>query len=262
MALRFITTRANPGLLTLPWHLSLDEWGDDVVVPLPRGLSRHIVRIVRVGDDVYAVKQTREHLTTHEYRLLRDLQKLGLPTVAPIGVVSGRTNSVGEEIEPALVTRHLEYSLPYRSLFSHGLPQESLPKVVDALVVLLVRLHLSGFFWGDVSLSNVLFRRSAGEFSAYLVDAETGELHENLSDGQRAYDLDLALTNIYGELLDLQEGRLLKFLIPSRRHHRPRAARLPGPVGGVDRHRGVQRRRVLAHGAEDRTAQHAGLRHR
>src|SRR6185312_9366751 len=108
-----------------------------------------------------------------------------------------------------LVTRHLRYSLPYRSLFSHGLPQESLPKILDALVVLLVRLHLTGFFWGDVSLSNVLFRRSAGEFAAYLVDAETGELHPQLSEGQREQDLEIAETNLYGELLDLQAGGLL-----------------------------------------------------
>jgi hypothetical protein len=84
-----------------------------------------------------------------------------------------------------------------------------MPSLVDALVVLLVRLHLAGFFWGDVSLSNVLFRRSAGEFSAYLVDAETGELHEALSDGQRANDLEVAGTNIFGELLDLQAGGML-----------------------------------------------------
>src|SRR3954469_18835020 len=209
MALRIVATKPNPGLVTLPWHLSLEEWGDDVVVPLPRGLSRHIVRIVRLRQDVYAIKQTRERMAEREYRLLRDLRRLALPAVEPVGVVRGRVNDDGEELEPALVTRHLQYSLPYRSLFSHGLPQGSLRKILDALVVLLVRLHLSGFFWGDVSLSNVLFRRSAGEFAAYLVDAETGELHESLSDGQRGYDLDVALTNIYGELLDLQAGGLL-----------------------------------------------------
>jgi tRNA A-37 threonylcarbamoyl transferase component Bud32 len=209
MALRITATKPNPALVTLPWQLSLEEWGDDVVVPLPRGISRHIVRIVRLGEDVYAVKQTREQWANREYRLLRDLRRLGLPTVEPVGVVSGRSSAAGVEIEPALVTRHLQYSLPYRSLFSHGLPQESLPKIVDALVVLLVRLHLAGFWWGDVSLSNVLFRRSAGEFSAYLVDAETGELHEALSDGQRMHDLEVALTNIYGELLDLQAGGFL-----------------------------------------------------
>src|SRR3954449_12254094 len=209
MAVRMVATKPNPALVTLPWHLSLDEWGDDVVVPLPRGISRHIVRIVRLGQDVYAVKQTREQWANREYRLLRDLRRLGLPAVEPVGVVSGRETDDDEEIEPALVTRHLQYSLPYRSLFSHGLPHDSLPKILDALVVLLVRLHLAGFFWGDVSLSNVLFRRSAGEFAAYLVDAETGELHETLTPGQRRYDLDVAFTNIYGELLDLQAGRLL-----------------------------------------------------
>jgi tRNA A-37 threonylcarbamoyl transferase component Bud32 len=209
MALRMVATRPNPALVTLPWHLSLEEWGEDVVVPLPRGISRHIVRIVRLGRDVYAVKQTREQWANREYRLLRDLRRLGLPAVEPVAVISGRSTRDDVVIEPALVTRHLQYSLPYRSLFSHGLPHDSLPKIVDALVVLLVRLHLAGFFWGDVSLSNVLFRRSAGEFAAYLVDAETGELHSTLSDGQRAHDLEVALTNIYGELLDLQAGGLL-----------------------------------------------------
>jgi hypothetical protein len=209
MALRIVATRPNPALVTLPWSTPLEEWGDDVLVQLPRGISRHVVRIVRLGHDVYAVKETRERFAFGEYRLLRDLIKLGLPTVEPVGVVDGRTGKDGTELEPCLVTRHLRFSLPYRSLFCHGLPDENLPSLIDALVVLLVRLHLAGFFWGDVSLSNVLFRRSAGEFTAYLVDAETGELHDALSDGQRANDIEVASTNIFGELLDLQAGDLL-----------------------------------------------------
>jgi hypothetical protein len=60
-----------------------------------------------------------------------------------------------------------------------------------------------------VSLSNTLFRRDAGAFAAYLVDAETGELHSELSDGQRLADLDTARINIAGELLDLEAGGLL-----------------------------------------------------
>jgi hypothetical protein len=90
---------------------------------------------------------------------------------------------------------------------------DSLPRLIDALAVLLVRLHLAGFFWGDVSLSNALFRRSAGEFAAYLVDAETGELHPELSEGQRAHDLTVAYENLFGELLDLQAGGLLDALL-------------------------------------------------
>ncbi|MGN6523910.1 MAG: DUF4032 domain-containing protein, partial [Actinomycetes bacterium] len=82
-------------------------------------------------------------------------------------------------------------------------------RLLDALVALLVRLHLTGFMWGDCSLSNTLFRRDAGAFAAYLVDAETGELHRELSDGQRLADIDLARVNLAGELLDLEAGGLL-----------------------------------------------------
>jgi hypothetical protein len=72
-----------------------------------------------------------------------------------------------------------------------------------------VKLHLLGFYWGDVSLSNTLFRRDAGAFAAYLVDAETGELYDELSTGQREYDLDLARTNIAGELMDVVASEAL-----------------------------------------------------
>jgi len=209
MPLRIVATEPNPALVTLPWSTPLENWDEEFVVPLPRGISRHVVRIVRLGLDIYALKETREPIAFREYRMLRDLQRLGLPTVVPVGVVTGREDPNGEEIEPALITRHLQYSLPYRSLFSHGMRADSLPRLIDALAVLLVRLHLAGFFWGDVSLSNVLFRRNAGEFAAYLVDAETGELHPELSEGQRNHDLSVAYENLYGELLDLQAGELL-----------------------------------------------------
>ena len=176
MALRIVASRPDPAIVTLPWSTPLEEWGDAHVVPLPRGLSRHVVRIVRLGERTYAVKETVEDIAFREYRLLRDLQRLGLPAVVPQGVVTGRVDHAGEPLPSALLTEHLRFSLPYRSLFSHGLSADNLPSLVDAMVVLLVRLHLTGFFWGDVSLSNVLFRRNAGGFAAYLVDAETGEL--------------------------------------------------------------------------------------
>ena len=72
--------------------------------------------------------------------------------------------------------------------------------------MLLVRLHLADFYWGDVSLSNVLFRRSAGGFSAYLVDAETAELKDHLSPQMRDYDVTVGCENVYAELLDLEAG--------------------------------------------------------
>jgi hypothetical protein len=201
---RISASRPDPAILTLPWSQPLEEWTDEYVVPLPRGLSRHVVRIVRLGSETYAVKETVEAIAFREYRLLRDLQRLGLPAVVPQGVVTERVGADGEELPAALLTRHLTFSLPYRSLFAHGLSADNLPSLVDAMVVLLVRLHLADFFWGDVSLSNVLFRRDAGGFAAYLVDAETGELKPSLSDSMREYDLTIATENVFGELLDLQ----------------------------------------------------------
>ena len=209
MALHIVANRPDPALLSLPWSTPLEEWSDEYVVPLPRGLSRHVVRIVRLRDRTYAVKETVEDIAFREYRLLRDLQRLGLPTVVPQGVVTGRTDADGEPLPAALLTQHLRFSLPYRSLFAHGLQADNLPSLVDAVVVLLVRLHLADFFWGDVSLSNVLFRRDAGGFSAYLVDAETGELRPTLSDSMRAHDLTVATENIFAELLDLQASESL-----------------------------------------------------
>ena len=204
MALRIAASRPDPAIVSLPWSTPLEEWDDEYLVPLPRGLSRHTVRIVRLHDRVYAVKETQEEMAWREYRLLRDLQRIGLPAVVPQAVVTGRVDAAKEPLLSALMTRHLRFSLPYRSLFGHGVRTQHLPSLVDAMVVLLVRLHLAGFYWGDVSLSNVLFRRDAGAFTAYLVDAETGELRPSLSAGMREYDLTVGRQNIFAELLDLR----------------------------------------------------------
>lgn len=208
MPLRVVASRPDPALLPLPWSQPLAEWDEEHLVPLPRGLSRHVVRIITTGPDgsTYAAKETTERIAKREYRMLRALRSRELPCVVPMGVVSGRVDANGEELPSVLVTRHLQYSLPYRWLFSHGLDAEQLPQLIDAMVVLLVRLHLAGFYWGDVSLSNVLFRRNAGQFSAYLVDAETGELKDPLPDAMREHDVTLATENVFGELLDVAAG--------------------------------------------------------
>jgi hypothetical protein len=199
----------DPALLDLPWHLPLEEWPASYLAALPRGLSRHVVRFVRLSGRVLALKEIAERPAVREYGLLRVLQRLDLPVVEPVGIGSGRKAADGEPLEPALVTRHLQFSLPYRALFSQSLREDTATRLVDALAVLMVRLHLQGFYWGDVSLSNTLFRRDAGAFAAYLVDAETGEFHDTLSPGQREYDLELARLNIAGELMDLQAGGIL-----------------------------------------------------
>ncbi|MDK6401089.1 DUF4032 domain-containing protein [Pauljensenia sp. UMB1235] len=205
-SLEIMAATVDPTLLDLPWETPLEEWPDEILAALPRGISRHIVRFVNLSDRVIAVKEIGPTVAHHEYEMLRDLSRLGAPSVLPTAVITGRRNLDGEELNAVLVTEHLQFSLPYRALFSQYMSADTATRLIDALAVLLVRLHLLGFYWGDVSLSNTLFRRDAGAFSAYLVDAETGELHPKLTSGQREYDVDLARTNIIGELMDLQAG--------------------------------------------------------
>ena len=209
MALQLLAAPSDPALLDLPWGVPLEHWPPDQLVALPRGLSRHVVRFVRLGEAVYAVKEIAENAALREYGLLRQLERREMPSVEAVAVVSGRVDDTGHPLDPALITRHLQFSLPYRALFSSTLRADTANRLLDALAALLVRLHTAGFYWGDCSFSNTLFRRDAGAFAAYLVDAETGELHASLSDGQRGYDVELARTNIAGELLDLEAGGLL-----------------------------------------------------
>lgn len=206
---RFLSAKPDSRLLPLPWATPLAEWPTEHLVALPRGISRHVVRFIRVGDDVYAAKEVIEHLAVHEYRLLHDLARLDEPAVEAVGVVTGRQDIDGNPLDPILLTKHLQFALPYRSLFTPGVRFETVTRLLDAMVVLLARLHLAGFMWGDVSLSNILFRRDAGEFAAYLVDAETGELHDKLTDGQRHNDLQIMRTNVFGDFCDLAAGGLL-----------------------------------------------------
>ncbi|MHA7133547.1 DUF4032 domain-containing protein [Oerskovia turbata] len=207
--LQITASAPDPALLDLPWDIPLEEWPDSVLAALPRGISRHIVRFVRLSGRVIAIKEIGESVAYREYELLRQLSRISVPSVVPVGVITGRTDANGERLEAVLITEHLQFSLPYRALFSQNLQPDTATRLIDALAVLLVRLHLIGFYWGDVSLSNTLFRRDAETFAAYLVDAETGDLHRELSPGQRSYDVDLARTNIIGELMDLSAGELL-----------------------------------------------------
>jgi hypothetical protein len=155
--------------------------------------------------ELYALKSISERLARREYRLLRALAELNVPAVEVVGIVVDR----GADEDAILVTRYLDYSATYRALFSSPRGGQPADRLLNALVELLARLHLSGFFWGDCSLSNALFRSDAGTLEAYLVDAETSEQHPQLTDGQRNWDVELAAERVFGELSDLQAGDLL-----------------------------------------------------
>ena len=202
--LQLIARTGHPDFLDLPWEQPLAEWQSERLVEVVRGIHRHVVRFVEYetsgGPSLYALKELPPEIARREYRLLRALAAEEMPVVDAVGVVTER----GGDLDAVLITRHLDYSLPFRTLFARGSVPDLRRRLLDAGAELLVRLHLGGFFWGDCSLSNTLFRRDAGALAAYLVDAETGELHPSLSEGQRRHDLLIAEENVAGELADVE----------------------------------------------------------
>jgi hypothetical protein len=201
MQIQLVARTGHPDFLDLPWDAPLEEWKSERLVEVVRGIGRHVVRFVDYDGALYALKELPERLARREYRLLRALAAQSIPVVEAVGVVA---RPATEDRQAVLITRYLDFSLPYRMLFTgRGVP-DLRNRLLDSLADLLVRLHLGGFFWGDCSLSNALFRRDAGALTAYVVDAETGELHPELSEGQRRHDLEIARENVAGELMDLE----------------------------------------------------------
>ncbi len=133
------------GLLSLPWDEPLESWQDDRLVEIrQRGISRHVVRFAVDDGALYALKELGERFARREYHLLRSLTELGVPSVDVVGVAVDR----GPGADAILVTKFLTYATTYRAVFSRPRGGQPTDRLLDALVELLVRLHLSGFFWG------------------------------------------------------------------------------------------------------------------
>lgn len=213
MRVQLVQPAEHTAVMTLPLAERLATWEDPGLHGVG-GLHRHVVRRWEHDDVTYVVKELPDRLVEREYRLLRHLADAELPTVEVVGSVTGRDGTEGEGL---LITRFLDYSLPYRTLLSgRGLHIPYLgDRLLDALAGLLVRLHLIGFYWGDCSLSNTLFRRDAGALLAYIIDVETAEVHPSLTEGQRNLDLQIGMENVAGDLTDLQmAGRLAEDIDP------------------------------------------------
>jgi tRNA A-37 threonylcarbamoyl transferase component Bud32 len=198
MRIQLVPRPGRPDFLDLPWDRPLERWEADRLAVVAHGIGRHVIRFVEYGASFYALKELPSALAQREYRLLRALERDGLPAVEAVGVVHRP-----EPLADVLITKHLEFSLPYRLILSRRLVPDLRGRLLDALADLLVHIHLAGFFWGDCSLSNTLFRRDAGALAAYVVDVETGEFRDELTAGQRLHDLEVAEENLVGELYDV-----------------------------------------------------------
>src|SRR3990170_785803 len=192
----------SPDLLELPWQMPLEAWAGDGLRfrELPVGPSRHLVRFLVDEVGLLALKEEPIEIAEAEYDVLRHLEAEALPAVRPLGIAVAPERDAG-----ILVTRYLRNSLQYRLLLSRVPPGPGYlrDQLLDAMAGLLVELHRGGVYWGDCSLANTLFRRDGNKVQAYLVDAETSELHPSLSDGQRAYDLEVLVENVAFGFADL-----------------------------------------------------------
>ena len=192
----------SPELLALPWELPLADWPEHELPfrEMSVGPSRHLVRFLDTDRGLIALKEEPVEIAGREYEILRHLEEAGLPAVSPMGIAAneGRDAAI-------LVTRYLPNSLQYRRLLSRVPPGRGYlrDQLLDAMAGLLVELHRGGVYWGDCSLANTLFRRDGNKVQAFLVDAETGEWHPGLSDGQRTYDLEVLVENVAYGLADL-----------------------------------------------------------
>ena len=193
---------ASADLMGLPWHERLEQW-DLTSAPLrdvPVGPSRHLVRFVEADEQLWALKELPHRIAEREYHVLREMESMSLSAVRAAGLVTQPFDDTS-----VLVTRYLERSWQYRRLLMR-IPTSMTTqrqRLLWAISGLLVDLHRNGIYWGDCSLANTLFMRDGQMIQAWMVDAETAEIHPRLSDGQRRLDLDIARENVLGGLLDV-----------------------------------------------------------
>lgn len=203
-----ITVRpGHPDFLDLAWEQSVVDWDSPRLVTLPKGISRHEVRFVAYDEGLYAIKELPHKAARNDYQVLRALERLEAPSVTAVGLVEHRWDDPGAERSAALITRYVDFSFSYRELLEGAGFGERRRQMLAAFAGLLVELHLAGCFWGDCSLSNVLFKYDAMAIEALMVDAETAELYPELSDGQRLHDIDIMTMNVAGGMADIAASR-------------------------------------------------------
>ncbi len=193
----------NPDLLDLDWDLPISSWRGPRLVDMPTGIHRHPVVFVGYDEGIYAIKELPAELAAHEFDVLKELEEHRAPSAEPVGLVQRPWLDPHDEGSGAVITRYVEFAFPYRELVSGGGFGPRRTQMLDAFAGLLVELHLSGCFWGDCSLSNVLYRYDAAGLQAVMVDAETSRILPRLSDGQRAEDLEIMRENVAGEMADI-----------------------------------------------------------
>jgi hypothetical protein len=193
----------SPDLLDLPWEISVNDWSTQLLVEMPTGIHRHAVVFVERAGDVFAIKELPTVLARNEYRVLDALSGVTSRAAEPVGLVERNWLDPKEEASAAVITRYVRHAFPYRRLVDGGGFGVRRNQLIDAIAGLLVELHLAGCYWGDCSLSNVLYRFDAGGIEAIMIDAETSRVYDKISDGERLEDIEIMKENLAGDMADI-----------------------------------------------------------
>jgi hypothetical protein len=194
----------HPDFLDLPWQEPVTTWDVALLIDLPKGISRHEVRFLSYPQGIYVVKELPRAAARTDYQVLRELEAVGAPAVVPIGLVEERSPDPGEEASAALITAYEPFSFSYRQLVAGAGFGPRRRQMLDAFAHLLAELHLADCFWGDCSLSNVLYRFDADGIETVMVDAETASITAGeISAGRREEDLSIMIESVAGDMADI-----------------------------------------------------------
>lgn len=193
----------HPDFLDLDWDTPINDWDGPHLVDLPAGVHRHPVRFLAYPEGLYAIKELPLRLAIHEFDMLRALATRVRNVADAVAVAERRWLDPHTEGAGVVMTEYVQFAFPYRELITAGGFGARRSQMLDAFAGLLVELHLAGCFWGDCSLSNVLYRYDAATIEAVMIDAETVRLYDRLTDGQRAEDIDIMILNVAGGMADI-----------------------------------------------------------
>jgi hypothetical protein len=193
----------HPDFVDLDWSTPISDWDNPRLVTMPEGIHRHPVVFVAYAQGVYAIKELPIRFARHEFETLGAMEEITRHVAVPVGLVERPWIEETTESSGAVITAYVSHAFPYRHLVSGHDFGKQRGSLLDAFAGLLVELHLHGFYWGDCSLSNTLYRWDASSIEAIMIDAETSSIYRQISRGQRLEDLAIMEINVAGEMADI-----------------------------------------------------------
>jgi hypothetical protein len=204
MRLQLVKAAEHGGVVTWPFDQPLDDWSIDGMHNVSPACTA-----TSCGCSRWATRRTSSRSCPIRSRSVSGGCCASWPRPACRRpkwsvVVTGRD----DDADGLLITRHLDYSLPYRTLLSgRGL---RIPYLGERCW-----MRWPACWCGCTSPASTgatarcrtpCSGATPAALSAYIIDVETGERHEDAEPRPARLDLQIATENVLGGLLDLQMG--------------------------------------------------------